>query len=55
MMTEAGVDLPTIMERVGYDDAQTTLKIYTHITKKMKKDAFARVKNLYENALSKIL
>lgn len=33
MLTEAGVDLSTIMERVGHDDAQTTLKIYTHVTK----------------------
>lgn len=36
MLTEAGVDLNTIMERVGHDDMQTTLKVYTHVTKKMK-------------------
>ncbi len=48
-----GYDLTTIMERVGHDDPQTTLKIYTHVTKKMKKDASAKIKNLYENALSK--
>ncbi len=34
MLIEAGVDLPTIMARVGHDDAKTTLKIYTHVTKK---------------------
>lgn len=55
MMTEAGVDLATIMERVGHDDMKTTMKIYTHVTRKMKKDASAKVKTLYENALSDIV
>ncbi|WP_088051088.1 MULTISPECIES: site-specific integrase [Bacillaceae] len=35
MLTEAGVDLPTIMQRVGHGDSKTTLEIYTHVTKKM--------------------
>lgn len=39
MLTEAGVDLATIMARVGPDDEKTTLKIYTHVTKKIKKNA----------------
>ncbi|ASA22003.1 tyrosine-type recombinase/integrase [Paenibacillus donghaensis] len=39
MLTEAGIDLATIMQRVGHDDEKTTLKIYTHITRKMQKDA----------------
>lgn len=51
MMTEAGIDLATIMEKVGHEDIQTTMKIYTHVTKKMKKDAAAKVRNLYENEL----
>src|SRR5699024_3761238 len=54
MMAEASVDLASVMERVGHDDPQTTLKIYTHVTKKMKKDASAKVSNLYESALSKL-
>lgn len=54
MMTEAGIDLATIMERVGHDDPQTTLKIYTHVTKKMKKDASDKISNLYGNTLKKI-
>jgi len=54
MMTEAGVDLPTIMERVGHEDVQTTMKIYTHVTNKMKKDASAKVRTLHENALLSI-
>ncbi|XYJ23039.1 tyrosine-type recombinase/integrase [Bacillus velezensis] len=34
MLAEAKVDLPTVMERVGHDDMKTTMKIYTHVTKK---------------------
>lgn len=44
MLTEAGVDLATIMARVGHDDERTTLKIYTHVTRKMKKNASEKVK-----------
>lgn len=29
MMAEANADLPTMMEKVGHEDIQTTLKIYT--------------------------
>ncbi|HSH24783.1 MAG TPA: site-specific integrase [Massilibacterium sp.] len=54
MMTEAGIDLATIMERVGHEDIKTTTQIYTHVTKKMKKDASDKMKSLYENALSDI-
>lgn len=54
MLTEARVDLATIMERVGHEDIKTTMKIYTHVTNKMKKDASAKVKTLYESALSEI-
>ncbi len=39
LLSEAGVDLPTIQERVGHENASTTLKIYLHITKKLKMDA----------------
>ncbi|MBD8026464.1 site-specific integrase [Ureibacillus sp. Re31] len=55
MLTEAGVDLSTIMERVGHDDMQTTLKIYTHVTKKMKKDASEKVTNQFGNILKNII
>ncbi|WP_144559591.1 tyrosine-type recombinase/integrase [Shouchella miscanthi] len=54
MLTEAKVDLPTIMERVGHEDVATTMKVYTHVTKKMKKDAPAQVSNLHENIIKKI-
>lgn len=39
MLAEAGVYLTTIMKRVGHDDQETTLNIYTHVTEKMKKNA----------------
>ena len=55
MMTEAGVDLATIMDRVGHEDVQTTLNIYTHVSKKMKKDASTKIKNLYENVFSNLI
>jgi len=35
MLTEAGVGLRKIAERVGHDDAKTILEIYTHVTNKM--------------------
>jgi len=54
MMTEAGVDLTTIMERVGHDDAQTTLKIYTHVTKKMKNDASEKMTITFEKVMQNI-
>lgn len=51
MMTEAGVDIASIMEKVGHEDIKTTMKIYTHVTNKMRKDASEKVRNLYENEL----
>lgn len=54
MLREAEVDLPTIMAWVGHEDIETTRKIYTHVTNKMKKDASAKVTNLYGNILNKI-
>ncbi len=54
MLTEAGVDIATIMDRVGHEDIKTTMKIYTHVTNKMKKDASAKITNLYGNILESI-
>lgn len=55
MLTEVGVDLPTIMKRVGNEDIETTINIYTHITNKMKKDASNKVEGLYGDILSKVI
>lgn len=51
MLAEAEVDLKTIMDRVGHDDAKTTLKIYTHVTKDMKKNATEKIMKHYSNIL----
>ncbi|AZN43392.1 tyrosine-type recombinase/integrase [Paenibacillus albus] len=51
MLAEAGVDLPTIMKRVGHDDPKTTLQIYTHVTDKMKKDAGEKVNIHFKDIL----
>jgi len=55
MMTEAGVELPTIMKKVGHDDPDTTLKIYTHVTDKMKLRSVEKVTNLHSDLLDKIV
>lgn len=49
MLAEAQVDLKTIMDRVGHDDAKTTLQIYTHVTHKMKINASEKIKNHFGN------
>lgn len=51
MMTEAGVDLATIMSRVGHEDAKTTMRIYTHVTEKMQSDATEKMSKFYSNML----
>lgn len=54
MLTEANVDIATIMERVGHEDMKTTMNIYTHVTKKMKQDASEKVKRLFGDDLFKL-
>ncbi|MOA60519.1 Phage integrase family protein [compost metagenome] len=51
MLAEAGVDLKTIMKRVGHDDPNTTLRIYTHVTEKMRMDANEKIKIYYSGIL----
>lgn len=55
MLTEAEVDLDTIMNWVGHADAKTTKNIYTHITKKMKKNASKKVEVHYGEIFSAYL
>lgn len=52
MLAEAEVDLPTIMKRVGHEDEETTLKIYTHVTNKMKKKANDKLQNFFGDMLN---
>ncbi|MCY9674525.1 tyrosine-type recombinase/integrase, partial [Bacillus pumilus] len=51
MLTEAGVDIPTIMERVGHSDMKTTMQVYTHVTKKMKENSVNKVSNTFGKLL----
>jgi integrase len=52
MLAEAGIDINTIMKRVGHDDMKTTMNIYTHVTEKMKKNAADKIKNHFGNILN---
>lgn len=54
MLAEAGVDLPTIMQKVGHDDMDTTLKIYLHVTKQMKQTASGKVSTTFSPLLQLI-
>ena len=36
ILSESNIPLKAIMERVGHSDANTTLQIYNHVTKKSK-------------------
>lgn len=47
MLTEAKVDLPTIMQKVGHDK----LKIYSHVTNKIKKMLPPRLHTCTETSL----
>lgn len=54
MLTEAGVNLPTIMKRVGHEDQETTMKIYTHVTEKMEKDALQKMNSEFGSLLENL-
>lgn len=54
IMTETGDALPTIMERVGHEDPETILKVYTHVTEKMKVKSITNISNLHNDILEKI-
>ena len=43
MLAELGVRLKTIMQRVGHNDPNTTLSIYTHVTKSMHDDVINKL------------
>ena len=46
MLAELSVPLKAIMERVGHNDPNTTLKIYTHVTDKMKQETIKQLENI---------
>lgn len=49
LLAEAGVSLPQIMERLGHKDEDTTKNVYLHVTKKSKKEASQKFKELMGN------
>lgn len=46
LLTELGVPLKAIMDRVGHEDSKTTLRIYTHTTKNMQEDLIDKLDNI---------
>ncbi|MGF3214570.1 site-specific integrase [Facklamia sp. P12945] len=46
LLVENNFDIKYIMDRVGHADVKTTLEIYTHITKKQKEEAKAKLNKL---------
>lgn len=49
LLFEAGAAIPEVQERLGHTDVKTTLNIYTHVTKKTKKETavkFAKYVNI---------
>lgn len=46
LLSELGVPIKAIMQRVGHSDEKTTLKIYTHVTNKQKTDIIEKLNNL---------
>lgn len=46
LLSELNVPLKAIMERVGHSDANTTLSIYNHVTKKSKKEVINKLNAL---------
>ncbi|MDN5411861.1 MAG: tyrosine-type recombinase/integrase [Lactococcus sp.] len=45
LLTELGIPIKVIMERVGHKDEKTTIQIYTHVTEKMKDVVDDKLKN----------
>lgn len=54
MLTELKNDLPTIMDRVGHRDPETTLKVYTHVTNKTKVKSIENLTSHHSDILKKI-
>ncbi len=43
LLSQLGVSLKAIMERVGHTDHKTTLQIYSHVTEQMDKDMMSKL------------
>lgn len=49
MLSQAGVNIRTIQERLGHSNIETTLRVYSHVTEEMKNDAA----DVFEKAVNK--
>lgn len=49
LLIEANVHIKEIQERLGHSDINTTMDIYAHMTKEIKKEASARFSNLMKD------
>lgn len=49
LLADAGLDVKTIMDRVGHSDSSTTLEIYTHVTGNMQNRAVAVLEKIGDN------
>ncbi|TYS67018.1 site-specific integrase [Sutcliffiella horikoshii] len=52
LLTEAGVDIRSIMQRLGHSDAKTTLSVYTHVTNQMKTNAADKLSQTFGNLIN---
>lgn len=43
LLSQLGVSLRAIMDRVGHKDYKTTLQIYSHVTEQMDKDMMSKL------------
>lgn len=50
ILSELGIPVKAIMERVGHSDPKVTLEIYTHVTKNMTRDIVDKLNNLKRSA-----
>lgn len=48
LLTQMGISLKAIMDRVGHSDYRTTLGIYTHVTNQMQKELIDKLEELEE-------
>ncbi|WP_060679595.1 tyrosine-type recombinase/integrase [Virgibacillus halodenitrificans] len=55
LLIEAGVHIKEIQERLGHADIQTTMDIYAHMTKNIKKEASTKFSNLMKNTSKKLI
>ncbi|MYL47664.1 tyrosine-type recombinase/integrase [Virgibacillus halodenitrificans] len=55
LLIEAGVHIKEIQERLGHADIKTTMDIYAHMTKNIKKEASIKFSNLMEITSKKLI